>query len=54
MIDRSRLHTVAAAHLSRSNNRPELAQAALAACCDSTLARVRVATQDEGLDWTEV
>lgn len=54
MIDRTRLHTVAAAHLSRSNNRPELAEAALAAWCDHTLERVRVATQDDGLDWTEV
>jgi phosphoribosyl 1,2-cyclic phosphodiesterase len=54
MIDRARLHTVAAAHLSRSNNRPELALAALASWRDRTLARVRVATQDDGLDWTEV
>jgi phosphoribosyl 1,2-cyclic phosphodiesterase len=54
MIDRTRLHTVAAAHLSRSNNRPDLALAALEARRDRTLACVRVATQDDGLDWTEV
>ncbi len=50
-IDRSHLHTVAAAHLSRSNNRPLLAQQAL---CGSTGARVLVATQDDGLDWVDV
>jgi phosphoribosyl 1,2-cyclic phosphodiesterase len=50
-IDRRHLHTVAAAHLSRSNNRPLLAQQAL---CGSTGARVLVATQDDGLDWVDV
>jgi len=50
-IDGSRLHTVVAAHLSRSNNRPLLAQQALRR---STCARVLVATQDAGLDWVEV
>jgi len=54
MIDRSRLHTVAAAHLSRSNNRPDLAHAALAGWCGDVLERVLVATQDDGLDWTVV
>lgn len=54
MIDRARLHTVAAAHLSRSNNRPDLAHAALGALRDGALERVLVATQDAGLDWIEV
>jgi phosphoribosyl 1,2-cyclic phosphodiesterase len=54
MIDRSQLHTVAAAHLSRSNNRPDLARAALAELCEGALERVLVATQDDGLAWTEV
>jgi phosphoribosyl 1,2-cyclic phosphodiesterase len=54
MIDRSCLHTVAAAHLSRSNNRPELAQRTLSALCDHMLERVLVASQQTGLDWTEV
>jgi phosphoribosyl 1,2-cyclic phosphodiesterase len=54
LIDRSRLHTVVAAHLSRSNNRADLAEGALAVFCDSMLERVLVATQDAGLDWTEV
>ncbi len=52
-LDRSRLQVVVAAHLSRHNNRPELAQAALAPImgCDPT--EIRVADQDEGLSWLE-
>jgi phosphoribosyl 1,2-cyclic phosphodiesterase len=54
MLDRSRLHTVAAAHLSRSNNRPERARAALDAVVGATAAIVAVADQDDGLDWIAV
>lgn len=54
MIDRSVLHTVAAAHLSRSNNRPALAQQALADVLGCVCDEVRIAHQDDGLDWTEV
>jgi len=50
-IDRGRLHTVAAAHLSRSNNRPELAQHALSAVLGCAAELVHVARQDEGLGW---
>ena len=54
-LDQSRLRTLVAAHLSRSNNRPELAQAALAAawagaCPDD----VRVADQALGTGWLAV
>lgn len=52
-IDRSRLHTVVAAHLSRDNNRPELAHAALASVFDDPQ-RIRVASQDRGTDWLTV
>jgi phosphoribosyl 1,2-cyclic phosphodiesterase len=54
MMDRSRLHTVAAAHLSRSNNRPQLARAALAGVLGCAAEIVAVADQDLGLDWTRV
>ncbi len=54
MIDRRALHTVVAAHLSRSNNRPALAQQALAAVLGCAQDEVRVAHQDDGLDWIAV
>lgn len=54
MMDRSRLRTVAAAHLSRRNNRQALARAALAAVLGCAAEIVAVADQDLGLDWTEV
>ncbi len=50
-IDRSRLRIVVAAHLSRQNNRPELAHAALAAVFDDAPSRLQVADQDSGIDW---
>lgn len=53
-IDRRELCTVAAAHLSRSNNRPELAQRALASVLGCAREDVRVAHQDDGLDWATV
>ena len=53
-IDRDRLRTVVAAHLSQQNNRPELARHALAAVLDAALDDIRVADQAEGLDWHEV
>ncbi|MFA7665569.1 MAG: MBL fold metallo-hydrolase [Burkholderiaceae bacterium] len=53
-IDRSRLRTVVAAHLSQQNNRPELAQQALATVLQSDLEAVRVADQTTGLDWHPV
>ncbi|HLT28045.1 MAG TPA: MBL fold metallo-hydrolase [Zeimonas sp.] len=50
-IDRSRLRTVVAAHLSRHNNRPDLARAALASVFDDDPTRLHVADQDSGIDW---
>lgn len=53
-IDRSRLRTVVAAHLSRQNNRPELARAALASVFDDDPARLQVADQDSGIGWIAI
>ena len=53
-IDHSRLRTVVAAHLSRSNNRPELAREALAAAWGRMPEHILVADQDDGLDWIGV
>ncbi len=54
-IDRSRLHTVVAAHLSRHNNRPELAREALAAVLASEAdTMIRIADQERGVDWIPV
>ena len=53
-IDHSRLRTVVAAHLSRSNNRPELARAALAQAWGQDPDAVLVADQDEGIGWVSV
>jgi phosphoribosyl 1,2-cyclic phosphodiesterase len=50
-LDRRRLGLLAAAHLSRRNNRPALAQAALAAVMGCAAADVLVADQDDGLPW---
>ena len=50
-LDRSKLRHLVAAHLSRENNMPELAQAALAAVLGGTAADVVVATQADGFDW---
>jgi len=50
-LDRRRLRLVAAAHLSRRNNRPGLAQAALAAVVGCADDEVLVADQDAGLPW---
>ena len=50
-LDRSRLNVVVAAHLSRHNNRPDLAQTALAAVWGASPQDVRVADQDDGLNW---
>jgi phosphoribosyl 1,2-cyclic phosphodiesterase len=51
-LDRSRLRTVVAAHLSRQNNRPGLARAALSAVLGADPDEVLVASQDDGLGWT--
>jgi phosphoribosyl 1,2-cyclic phosphodiesterase len=50
-LDRSRLRCVVAAHLSRHNNRAELARAALAPVLGWNEDEVAVAEQDGGFDW---
>ncbi|UCE30385.1 MAG: MBL fold metallo-hydrolase [Burkholderiales bacterium] len=52
-LDRRRLRRVVAAHLSRQNNRPELARRALAEVLGAAPIEVAVAMQDEGLGWCE-
>ncbi len=55
VIDRSRLRTVVAAHLSRHNNRPELARAALASVLPSDAGEmIRIADQETGVGWIPV
>lgn len=51
-LDRSRLRQVVAAHLSRQNNRAELAREALASVLGWEPGQVLVADQDAGLSWT--
>jgi phosphoribosyl 1,2-cyclic phosphodiesterase len=53
-IDRRQLGWIAAAHLSRSNNRPDLAREALAGVLACMPIDIGVADQDNGLPWREV
>jgi len=53
-IDRSRLRTVVAAHLSRQNNRPDIAPAALASVFHDDPSALQVADQDSGIGWIAV
>jgi phosphoribosyl 1,2-cyclic phosphodiesterase len=50
-LDRSRLKHLVAAHLSRQNNLPDLAQAALASVLGAASDDVLVASQDGGFAW---
>ncbi|WP_348766759.1 MBL fold metallo-hydrolase [uncultured Salinisphaera sp.] len=50
-IDATGLQQLVVAHISESNNRPELAQAALAQALSTTADWVHVANQSEGLSW---
>jgi len=50
-LDRSRLQRLHAAHLSRQNNRPELAAGALAEVLRIGADEIGIASQDEGFDW---
>lgn len=50
-LDRARLRTVVAAHLSRMNNRAELVQAAFARVLGCAPETIPVAHQELGLDW---
>lgn len=53
VLDRSRLRHLVAAHLSRSNNRPELALAALESVLGGRPEWLGVAAQASGFDWRE-
>ena len=53
-IVHDRLRTVVAAHLSRSNNLPELAREALAGAWGQDPEKILVADQDQGLSWIAV
>lgn len=50
-LDRSRLRHLVTAHLSKQNNLPELAQAAMARVLGTAATEVVVATQDDGFEW---
>lgn len=53
-VDCSRLQHLIAAHLSQTNNTPELARAALAGALGCAPEWVGVATQDDGFGWREI
>jgi len=53
-LDRRRLKHVIAAHLSQTNNTPELARAALAAVLRCGPEWISVATQDGGFGWRDL
>lgn len=50
-LDRSRLKTVVGAHLSKQNNTPLLARAAICGVIGEAAVRVMIACQDDGFDW---
>lgn len=53
-LDHTGLSTIVAAHLSRQNNRPELARTAIAQATGRTVADIGVASQEAGCDWIQV
>ena len=53
-LDNSRLQHIVAAHLSRKNNTPQLAVAALSSALNCADEWITVATQDEGFGWREI
>jgi phosphoribosyl 1,2-cyclic phosphodiesterase len=53
-MDCSRLQHLVAAHLSQTNNTPELARAAIAGALGCAPEWIGVATQDEGFGWREI
>lgn len=53
-LDRSRLHTVIGAHLSRQNNTPHLAMAALANAVDHEQTNIVIACQEAGFAWIDI
>ena len=53
-LDNGKLKHLVAAHLSKENNHPDLARAALAAVLNCTPEWIDIADQDEGLDWRDI
>ena len=53
-LDQTQLKHVVAAHLSRRNNNPDLARAALAEALGCEAQWIAVATQESGFDWREI
>ncbi|KPK18081.1 MAG: MBL fold metallo-hydrolase [Betaproteobacteria bacterium SG8_41] len=53
-LDRTRLQHVIAAHLSKQNNTPELARAALAGALGCEPDWIGVATQEDGFAWRQI
>jgi phosphoribosyl 1,2-cyclic phosphodiesterase len=53
-LDTTRLQHIIAAHLSRKNNTPQLAQRALADALDCGLEWIGIADQGVGFDWREI
>ena len=53
-IDTSRLQHLIAAHLSQQNNRPALAQTALANAVNCSADWIGIADQEFGFDWRQV
>jgi phosphoribosyl 1,2-cyclic phosphodiesterase len=53
-IDLGKLQHMVVAHISETNNRPELARAAVAGALNCARDWVEVADQDQGLGWREV
>src|SRR5258707_1266369 len=53
-LDNGKLKHLVAAHLSKENNRPDLARAALAAVMNCAPDWIAIADQDEGLAWREL
>jgi phosphoribosyl 1,2-cyclic phosphodiesterase len=54
LLDKVRLKTVVGAHLSSSNNTPELARNALTAALAGCAAAVMIACQEQGFDWIDL
>lgn len=53
-VDRSRLQHVVAAHLSKLNNHPDLARAALSAALGCAASWIGVASQGDGFGWRTI
>ncbi|NUU01224.1 MBL fold metallo-hydrolase [Herbaspirillum robiniae] len=54
LLDKSKLKQVVGAHLSRQNNTPELARAALESVLGTSFGGIGIACQDEGFGWLDV